>query len=286
MDARLTGLDHLIAGVRDLAAAAAQWARLGFNLTPRGRHRGWGTANVCIMLERDYLELLGIVDAAQFSNGLDRFLAEREGLLGLAVGSADAEVTAAAWTAAGLGPLEPRALGRELDLPGGPAELRFANVMPARSQLGGLSLFACQHLTPELLRRPAWLAHPNGATGLAGCTIVAADPAALAARLEPVFGRAALTSTDAVVAVHIGSAVLLIARPEDAQHLHPAFAIEPAAEVPLCQVLAVRVSDPDRAARFLQLQGVPFSRDAGRAVLVQPEHATGVRLELVADAAA
>jgi len=233
------------------------------------------------MFEHDYFELLGILDASQFTNNLDRFLAEREGLLGLAVGTADPAATAAAWQAAGLGALDPRALARLLDLPEGPVELRFANVMPDRSVLGGLGLFACSHLTPELLRRPAWLAHPNGALGLAGCTVVAPDPAALAERIALVFGGAALTSTDAVVAVHSGSTVILIAGLNDAEQLHPAFAIEAPGETPLLEVMSIKVEDPDRAAHYLAAQGVPYSRDAGRAVLVQPEHATGVRLELV-----
>jgi len=34
------------------------------------------------MLEQGYIELLGILDPAQFTNNLDKFLAEREGLLG------------------------------------------------------------------------------------------------------------------------------------------------------------------------------------------------------------
>ena len=75
----IAGIDHLLVGVRDLESAARQWRRLGFQLTPRGRHIGWGTANYCIMFQDDYLELLGIVDPAQFTNNLDRFLATREG---------------------------------------------------------------------------------------------------------------------------------------------------------------------------------------------------------------
>jgi hypothetical protein len=43
VDRHLDGIDHLIIGVRDLEAARARYARLGFNTTPRGRHVGWGT---------------------------------------------------------------------------------------------------------------------------------------------------------------------------------------------------------------------------------------------------
>ena len=73
------GLDHVLVGVRDLEAARRAWARLGFTLTPRGRHIGWGTANYCIMFAREYVELLGIVDPGLFVNRLDRFLETREG---------------------------------------------------------------------------------------------------------------------------------------------------------------------------------------------------------------
>ncbi|MYF85064.1 MAG: VOC family protein, partial [Rhodospirillaceae bacterium] len=59
MPVPITGIDHAIVGVRKLEAARRKWAKLGFTITPRGRHRGWGTANYCIMFETDYVELLG-----------------------------------------------------------------------------------------------------------------------------------------------------------------------------------------------------------------------------------
>jgi hypothetical protein len=86
----ITGIDHTLVGVRDLEAARAAWARLGFTITPRGRHIGWGTGNYCVMLEEGYVELLGIVDPSQFSNNLDKLLEKREGLLGLAFATPDA----------------------------------------------------------------------------------------------------------------------------------------------------------------------------------------------------
>jgi catechol 2,3-dioxygenase-like lactoylglutathione lyase family enzyme len=122
--AGLVGIDHSLLGVRDLEAARARWQALGFTLTPRGRHIGWGTANYCIMFEAGYIELLGILDAAQFTNELDKFLAEREGLLGLAFATPDAGTLAGALRSAGLDPDEPRELNRALELPEG-------NVLPA-----------------------------------------------------------------------------------------------------------------------------------------------------------
>src|SRR3546814_9908741 len=75
----LRGVDHVLVGVRNLEAARDTYRRLGFTVSPRGRHIGWGTANYCIMFPGDYIELLGIVDATQFTNNLNRFLASREG---------------------------------------------------------------------------------------------------------------------------------------------------------------------------------------------------------------
>ena len=88
--AATSGFDHVIVGVDDLEHAADLWRRLGFTITPRGRHIGWGTANYCVMFEHDYVELLGILDPKQYVYGLDRFLADHgEGLVGVAFGTAD-----------------------------------------------------------------------------------------------------------------------------------------------------------------------------------------------------
>ena len=77
----ISGIDHTLVGVRDLEVARGTWQALGFTVTPRGRHIGWGTGNYCIMLESGYIELLGVVDPSQFLNNLDGFLQKREILL-------------------------------------------------------------------------------------------------------------------------------------------------------------------------------------------------------------
>ena len=282
MDRRLTGLDHVIVGVRDLEAARAQYARLGFNSTPRGRHVGWGTANYCIMFPDDYVELLGIVDPAGFTNDLDRFLEEREGLLSLALASTDLDATRAAWLAAGLQPAEPRALGRLLEADGATINLRFRNLLLPRAATAGISVFALEHLTPEPMRRPAWLAHPNGALALRSCTLCASDIAPAAEALRRLFGTAAVTETDNVIAAHTGRGVIMLAPPEDAELIYPLLDLPEQLAEPRLVAMSVTIADPDRAASFLRLQGVPFRRDPTGAVLVPPAEAHGVALELTA----
>src|SRR3546814_4839315 len=105
----LRGVDHVLVGVRNLEAARDTYRLLGFTVSPRGRHIGWGTANYCIMFPGDYIELLGIVDATQFTNNLNRFLESREGLLGIAFASDDVALAGRALRQAGMQTGEERA---------------------------------------------------------------------------------------------------------------------------------------------------------------------------------
>src|SRR5690349_20670454 len=67
MNGNVDSLDHIGIAVPDLAAAAASYQRLGFQLTPLQQQSGplepggpvvrWGSANRCAMLEQGYLEL-------------------------------------------------------------------------------------------------------------------------------------------------------------------------------------------------------------------------------------
>jgi hypothetical protein len=279
----ITGLDHVIIGVEDLEAAREQWARLGFNSTPRGRHVGWATANYCIMFPDDYLELLGILDSGGFSNGLDRLLSERgEGLLGVVLATIDAAATAAAWRESGLASAAAGSLMRLLESEQPPVELRFANVMLDPADRPGFNIFACQHLTPESLRRPAWQRHPNGALGIAGLTLIADDVERLAALAERLVGSALITRTDEVRAVQTGTAPIMFATPDDAALLHPGFALPESAPEPLIAVMEITVDDPARTAAFLTGQNVPHEREGDGTVLIAPEHANGVHLAFVA----
>jgi hypothetical protein len=173
----ITGLDHVILAVAALDFARDTWGRLGFTVTPQGRHIGWGTANHCIMLESDYVELLGVLDPAQFDNGLGERLARHgEGLLGIALATESADSAAAAFAAAGAGAEPPRDLARLLDGPEGTVQPAFRLAHPARRDAFGLPLFACEHRTPELLRRPEWERHANGATQILGLDLAGPLP--------------------------------------------------------------------------------------------------------------
>lgn len=277
MDSALMGLDHAIVAVRDLEAARARYRALGFTPSPRGRHIGWGTANYCIMFQNDYLELLGIVDPARFTAGLDRILDRREGLTKIVAKSQDAAATHAWAAGAGFDPQPVQALARVLELPEGEVrpEFRLVHFNPARTP--GLDGFACEHLTAGLVWRDDWRVHANGATGVSAYWIAMDDPARARPAQERLWGAAAVTQEDGLVRVATGAiGGLAFATPT---RLAGEFALPGTPGIADATPIAVdiRVDDPDRAAVILARGGIAHRRQ-GKAVLVDAPDAFGVVL--------
>ena len=256
----ISAFDHALIGVADLEAARRTYQRLGFTTCPRGKHIGWGTANYCIMFGGDYLELLGIVDASQFTNNLDSFLAEKgEGLLGMCFASDDIDALAVK-----LGS-EPSQLKRLLELPDGTVEPHFRLLHPPAGAMPGLSGFFCQHLTPELMRQPDWLVHANGAVGIASLTIAVADVLDAAHAYGQIFGQRAVQLGHAQADIMLGGGRLrLIA---DGQ---PEGLVD----------LAVRVTDLAATIEYLDTAGVAYVQ-APEELIVAPQEACGASLRFV-----
>lgn len=277
----ITGIDHAQVGVGDLARAGEAWRRLGFTLTPEGRHVGRPTGNHCVMLDHDYIELIGIVDPAGPRSRLADLLAEKgEGLIGLALAPTTADAAAAQFAAAGIA-AQPSGLERPVVAPDGSEVLaRFARVEIDQAATPDFRLFACEHLTRELVWRPEWMRHANTATGIAGVTVLSADPPALADAYARLFGAGSLTLTDDVLTVFVGRTPVLFARPADAETMFPTIAAEIAGPLPRGFALTLEVADIDAAARHLTGAGVGFGQDGAGRLVVPPEAATGVLLEL------
>ena len=183
----ILGLDHVVVTVRDLDAAAAQWQRLGFTVSPRGTHSPiLGTGNYTIMFGEDYVELLGILTQTEQNQPTRDYLAKREGLERAAFTTDDAAAGADELKRRGFSALGPIHFGRPVELPGGSTgEARF-NVFrwPLDEQPGGLRIFACQHLTRDTVWIPELLNHANGAQRIIRLEVLSADPKAAAAHLS------------------------------------------------------------------------------------------------------
>lgn len=195
----ILGLDHVVVTVRDLDAAAEQWRRLGFTVSPRGTHSPHlGTGNYTIMFGEDYLELLGVLTPTDQNAPTRDYLAKREGLERAAFTTDNAAAGADELRAQGLVPLGPVHFGRPVDLPGGgTGEAKF-NVFrwPLDQNPGGMRIFACQHLTRETVWIPELQRHANGAAWIIRVEVLAADPQASAAHLSSLIKEAASRDGD------------------------------------------------------------------------------------------
>lgn len=190
-------LDHVGLCAWDPAPLWAAWERLGFALSPMAQQWGrrtpdgpvepFGSGNRCAFLRHGYVELLGILDATLFGNGVDRFVERYAGAHILALAMTDAEGNLARLRRGGLDIPGIAWLQRPVE-PGGPtarfARLPFPDAPEGRVQL-------VQHLTPELVWDARWMGHRNGADALEAAILVAANPAETTARLAKLAGLAA-----------------------------------------------------------------------------------------------
>lgn len=275
----IAGIDHVIIGVRALEAARAGWERLGFTPTPRGRHIGQGTANYCIMFAGDYLELLGVLARDETVARLDSFLARREGPMAAAFAPAGTPEAAHRWLVSrDLHPAPPRPLARHIELPEETTTPRFSLIALPPEETPGLDCFLCAHLTPELMRRPEWLVHANGALALKGIDVLVESTAPLIAAYDRLFGLPQVTTTDAVVAIRVGRHRIMFSTPDDFLTMHPGLDLDPDFAPPGIAALEVKVRSPRETAAYFAGQGIACAELPDGSLAVAAEEANGAIL--------
>src|SRR5215210_7751895 len=134
--------------VRDLDQAAANWRRLGFNISPRGTHSAkMGSGNYTIMLDPDYIELLGVLAETEHNAPARAFLAKHEGIERVAFTAVDSTAGAEEIRARGFVPIGPIDFERPVTMPdGSQSAAKFrAFQWPVAEAPGGLRIFGCQH---------------------------------------------------------------------------------------------------------------------------------------------
>ena len=268
----IDGIDHLLIAVRDLEKAREAYARLGFTLTPRGRHTELKSANHTIMFPGDYVELLAIEEPNPATAAWSEFLKTREGLAAAALKTGDARDAQRQLAGAGLSGGEAVDFGRPVDLPEGKRDARFTITQVAAEATPGGRMFLCQHHTRDMVWRPEHLTHENGATGLAALIVAADDPEAVAGPYARLFGTQ-VEPRGAIRVVPTGSAPIVVAPPSVLTHL---WADDPVlnAPRPCFAGFAVRVADFYKAQQALQKSKFPAI--AGEGVLrVTSQHTHG-----------
>lgn len=197
----VAGVDHVVVTVHDLDRAAEEWARAGFTLSPRGLHSAHiGTANYTMMLEEDYLELLGVVTPTDQNLRTRQFLERGEGIERTAFTALDAVAGAADVAAEGMVPMGPVDFSRPVPLSdGSTGEARFTVFRwPVDQNPGGMRIFACQHHTRETVWLPELTRHANGASRIKLIEIAADDPQQAAEHMSRLIKQPTIAEADAI----------------------------------------------------------------------------------------
>lgn len=267
-------LDHVVVNVRDkMADAAALYRRLGFTLTPMGRHT-LGSINHLAMFGTDYLELVGVPpEGAPGSDVLDW----PAGLNGLVFGTDDSDGVHATLQAAGLPVLPPLAFSRPVALPGGARDAAFRTVRIAREASPGGRLYFCHHLTRDVVWRDEWRRHANGVTGVAGFVIASESPQALGGLFRRMFGAEAVVPVRGGLRLQMALSWADIVTPAEATRRFGAALPDMAGRSEAMVALVLRTAQLSRSAAALAAGGVPYKVNPN-GLLVAAADAGGVAL--------
>jgi hypothetical protein len=270
----LASLDHVVVNTRDrLVEAAEIYRRLGFHLTPLGRH-SLGSINRLAIFGHDYLELVG-VDPDAATKRLE-LLSTPAGLDGLVFATEDADGVHAA-LAASLALEAPLAFSRPVTLASGTAEVRFRVVRLKAPATPYGRVYFCQHLDRALVWRDEWRDHPNGAVGIARLVIAAADPAATAGLYRTMFGGDAVRTIPGGQSLTMGMSRVDFLSPEALAAALAKAAPDPQGRRDYMAALTIKTVSLDRARGVL---GATAIAEPGR-LLVSAAAAGGATLEFV-----
>jgi hypothetical protein len=271
-------IDHVVVDVADgMDEAARRYAALGFHLTPRAHH-SLGSLNRLCMFERDYLELLSPGDGrrgdlAGFPVGLNGLVFALQG---------GAEALHDDLRARGL-PVQPvQRFSRTVQIDAQHREARFSAVrLEPRTVFDGRVYF-CEHLTPELVWRPEWQAHRNGAVALARVALAARDPDSVAEILDRMFDGAVARAAGQPHVMRAGKVAVEIWPREGLARALGAAMPDPAGRADHMALLGVRVRSLRETEETLRANGVQHARSEAGRILVPASEAMNVALEFTA----
>ena len=273
------GIDHCVVLVRDLDKAAETFARAGFTVAPRGVHSAhMGTGNNCVMLEKDYFEILGVLTPTEANAKWRAVLETREGMTAIAMRAHDAEKGAAEVAARGIPTMPVMRFGRPVDMPDGSrTETRFNTFHLVDLVAPGLRIFACQHLTPGATWVPGSMTHANTAKGLTGLEVLASDPASVAASIAKLLDSAPEQMGDGVLSVPTSAAPIIVLNRAALVARYGVLDLDGLPDAgPV--TLGITVADLAATQACLTKAGLPFSTIPGGGIAVAPAAAHGVIL--------
>jgi catechol 2,3-dioxygenase-like lactoylglutathione lyase family enzyme len=277
MRQHINGIDHVVIVVRDLDAARDAFGKMGFTVTPRGYHT-LGSQNHCVMFGHDYIELLWSPEDTPHPSRqyYTEFARAGAGLAAIALktDSAKGAYTEMLWS--GFAPSDPVEFSRPVEVSEGKCEARFRVSMAAPDRTPGGRMFVCEHLTRDVVWRPEYQRHANGATGIAAVAIVADDVTDAARPYERLFAIRAEPIAEGLK-VRTGDAPIAFVTARSLAAKLPSVRMS-ARPAPLMAALFVRVADRDGAEAALKAGGLRPARMPDGSIALGADVAHGVAL--------
>jgi hypothetical protein len=143
-----------------------------------------------------------------------------------------------------------------------------------------LDCFICGHLTPELVRRPEWLRHANGVTGIKAVHFLVDNPAPLFPAHRRLFGQDQVAEATDRVTADTGRNALSFTTPAAFRAAYPGFIVP--ADFPLPGIVALEFAVEGRAETdaYLRTAHIAFDELADGRLAIPAGEANGVALLL------
>jgi catechol 2,3-dioxygenase-like lactoylglutathione lyase family enzyme len=279
------GLDHIVHAVRDLDRAGAFYQQLGFTVGARNRHP-WGTHNRIVQFPGVFIELVTFAEpdklgsdgfSVMFAAHNRDFAVRHEGLSMLILESKDPGEDARQFEAAGITASPVMHFEREGQRPDGSrVKVGFSLAFADARSAGDLRFATCRQHYPENFWNPAYQQHPNGVSGVAGVTMIAAEP--MAHRQALLAFAAASTAKDTPdgydIALPRGS--ISVTTPGAFAKAYAVPGVAPGSGLRLAAI-RFTLSDVSSFQRRLESEGI-VARRAGETLIVPPDKAFGATL--------
>ena len=273
-------VDHVLIAVRDLDAAKDTFERLGFKVTPEGRHPGRGTSNRLVVFGGEYLELISVHDPEGdlFRPNLPSFLDEREGLFIFSMGTPDVHGRARSVREAGVLITDPVKGSRQAA--DGTTAYSWTQAEIDPEAMPGSQTFFIQHdhtIEERYTEPPDPTNHPNGVIGISSLSLAVKDADEAARRWTDVFGLERVSEDAGCVRLRFDNSSLDFCQPDGGDALGDF--IETWGEGPYR--IAFSCEDLDAIESLLNGNGVESVEHKGGSLVVPPESAQGVRMSFV-----
>lgn len=273
----VTGLDHVVVMVDGIDAAEEAYRKLGFQVQPRGFHKKLGTANHLMIFDTDYFEILGIVEDTEFNAERREWLKDGGGLANVALATDGADISFDTFKAAGLQPDAPLFFDRAVEVAGKIEHAQFRTVRIPKTNMPVVGFFVCEHITPQFVYREEWARHPNGARGISGVTVIAAEPAKWAPELEKYFGEGSTEFQERTLVADTGTQPIRYMTRDDYQARYPGIVPVRTGDHPA--LLSLRVDSLITCEDVLKTNGVRFLKPDASRLLVPPDQAAHLTIE-------